>query len=535
MRNIKDQQLLYDNAIERLKSGDFLSGIYSLYKALQIKKDTDVELEIASAYLDVGCISEAQKYYIRVHNAQPRNKEAYLGLINCYIEDNEQELANFYFMKGLDEKVLTAEELDDFFVQQKIEEPPIKLYDSKDKSRVVEIASKLMLGGDTAYAEQLLKSVARPEIKQYTEICSLLSLLYLNEKRFDDAAVYADKVLEKDESHVFALACRILVAYHNAFYTEMELYKSKLLAVDVKEEGLVVKVAVCMMNIGDAPNAEKYLRKLLDINYYDRTTLMSMIAVCGAQNKFDDAKKYAVSAHKLFPEDVEIRHMATLVRNRDAETLTKIMSKGFDGKKWLKEIESFMVEHSALSKIENALKKDEEMAQKIKWLEQTYPSRQQIEILSFLAKSDNRRDETQRILLLPDFDLQAKKMILKSMLISTKRKDFSLFTCGFLRKYKPKKLEPSVFADAYYTAYATMAFVGSKFDKNLYEAYEAVVGSDAKDATDANVVAAVMFYIAGGVNLIKSKKDSAEIFGVSEDDFMQFVYKAGLEKNYEFK
>ena len=126
-------------------------------------------------------------------------------------------------------------------------------------------------------------------------------------------------------------------------------------------------------------------------------------------------------------------------------------------------------------------------------------------------------------------------MILKNMLINTKRKDFSLFTCGFLRKYKPKKLEPSIFSDAYYTAYATMAFVGNKFDKNLYEAYQVIVNSDAKDATDVNVVAAVMFYIAGGVNLIKSKKDSAEIFGVKEDDFMQFVYKSGLEKNYEFK
>ena len=39
MRNIKDQQLLYDNAIEKLKSGDFSSGIYSLYKALQIKNE----------------------------------------------------------------------------------------------------------------------------------------------------------------------------------------------------------------------------------------------------------------------------------------------------------------------------------------------------------------------------------------------------------------------------------------------------------------------------------------------------------------
>ncbi len=535
MRKILNGQLLYENAVEKLEAGDYPSGIYGLHKAVEAGVGTDAELDLASAYLDVGCISEAQKFYIRVLSKKPREEEAYIGMINCFIETNEQELANYYFVKGLKENILNKEQLEDYFIEEHEDGPEIRLYDSKDKSKLVSIASKLLVSGDNEYAEQLLKSVARPDVKQYTESCSLLSLLYLNQKRLDDAALYADKVLEVEPNDVFALVCRILVSYHKGFDTEVMGYKERLLSLDIRDERLIVKAAVCMMNVGDGENAQKYLEKLLAIQPYDRTALVSMIAVTGAQKKFELAKRYAVTAHKLFPEDVEIRYFATLIREQEQEKLASIMKKGFDGESWLRELESFMVEHSSLSKIEAALKKNPVMRDKLKWLEQCPPCKQQMEILSFFAQSDRWREQSQRLLLLPEFDLHTKKLILKNILINSSKKDFSLYTCGVLRKYKPKKLEREPLSEAYYLAYATMAFVDSGFDKKLYEAYKEIAQSEVGDVAKPAVAAAVMFYLAGGVNVIKTRKDCAEIFGITEEEFMQFVYTTGLEKNYEFE
>jgi len=535
MKNISDKKVIYDNAIEKLESGDYPAGIYGLYQVIDGGSESNVELDLAEAYFDIGSIQDAQKFYIRVLDKNTRDEDAYLGMINCFIEMGEQELANYYFIKGIKEKVLDKEKLDDYFTQEVQVEPPIKIYDSKDKQRMVDIASKLLVSGDEDYAEQILKSLANPDIKQYTEVCALLALLYIKQKRFDEVSKFADKILQSDDNDVFGYVYKIIACYNMGFDNELKEYIDKLLSLDTNDEQYLAKVAACMMTIGDSQNAKEYLQRQLALQPFAKATLIGLSLSCAAQGEFSLAKRHIVTAHRLFPEDVEIKYYAHLIREQDSDAAKRIMQNGLDSGKWLKELENFMVEHSSLSKIESALKKNPDMRQKLTWLEQCPPCKQQMDILSFFAQSDKWREQSQRLLLLPDFDLHTKKLILKNMLITSSKKDFSLYTCGILRKYRPKKLQRTPLADAYYTAYTTMAFVDSKFDKKLFDAYKVVEKSEISDIDKIETAAAVMFYLAGGVNVIKSKKDCAEIFGVKEEDFMKFVYKSGLDKDYEFK
>ena len=63
----------------------------------------------------------------------------------------------------------------------------------------------------------------------------------------------------------------------------------------------------------------------MTIKPYDLATLVGIITVMAVQNKFDVAKNYVAQAHKLFPEDVEIKYYAQLIRNKDANEFLQIM------------------------------------------------------------------------------------------------------------------------------------------------------------------------------------------------------------------
>ena len=530
----QNAQTYYDLAMKKLDEGDFPLGIYHLYCALWRQPDPDIKLELAEAYFDIDNLELAEKFYVQVLAERPKDEDAYLGLINCMLQQNEYDLAEYYYHTAVNLGILDENEM-------VMDDPParsdIKIYDRTDKSELMNIAAKLMMSGDIEYAKQLLRSV-RPEAKQYREANSLLAIIAFNEGDYDGTLAYAEKILSVEANDPYGLICKVMALHHLGFTTEFKENLSLLDAVGELDDKDTMRAAMCMMNIGLTDRAIKYLRRATDFNGYDRSVLTALAVCLGASENYEEAKKTVITAHRLYPEDAEIKLYARLISNGESEKLRQYMLHGFSGKEWCRDVAAFLDKYSDAAAAERVLKHDGGMLDKINWLFTGDERALQVRAGKLLAADRSRHDLVRSLLLAPSLNLQVKKELFKAFLCHSADRVVKIYICGLLRAFTPRRFrryEP--LNDSYYSAYATFAFIDTDFDKRLFEAYGEIKRRLERSGASLNVEtgAALMFAIA---EKSKDKKyDRAgvcEVFKIPEEEFGRAAAALNLNEIYEF-
>jgi len=295
LRGINSAEANYLKGVAYFAKGDYREAAYYFSKLLPYyRKFPDVFIRLADAYYNLGNYRLAEAYYFRYIKHFPKGewvKDAYLGLVNVYLQTGDPTVANYVYRALEKYPSLVGEEvklkLAEAFVQNGELQKAKKLLTELVKSKDDYIRGKallLMAKVDPQRAEEYLKQALEvdfPEIKSQAVL--ELAKLYLKEGKKDKAIQFLElhegDVLDMDKlvdlytqlgdfKRLYYLLQELIAAANKytetAFqiaekYHRPEFYKLAVYSLDPKIAATsAYRLELYYLKKGDLKNALKY-------------------------------------------------------------------------------------------------------------------------------------------------------------------------------------------------------------------------------------------------------------------------------------
>lgn len=126
---------------------------------MSLKRDPEnlwIYSEIGYNYLAMGLYEPALKIYFKILALDKYADIGYLGLMQCFIHENQVATALYYLNMGIDNGALDQEyeaEEQDVPVSER---PKLRLLNKNDNSEIVALAKKMIVSGESDFAKQML-------------------------------------------------------------------------------------------------------------------------------------------------------------------------------------------------------------------------------------------------------------------------------------------------------------------------------------------------------------------------------------------
>lgn len=275
-----DADYYYERGIDKSEAGSYIEAVDSFYSAL--KRDPEnmwIYSEIGYNYLELGLYEPALKIYFKLLALDKYADIGYLGLMQCFIRENQVATALYYLNMGIDNGALDSEYEAEEQETAVSDKPKLRLLDKNDNSEIVALAKKMIVSGESDFAKQMLSAIPDTS-KQFDEAQNHLSFLAYSEGDYDKCIRLSEAVIENKPEDLYALTTMMLAYYRKNDYVKTEEIASVIDGLELKTRSELYRVAMCVMEVGDERRCVKYFEKLFELCPYDRdTTLALAIAI----------------------------------------------------------------------------------------------------------------------------------------------------------------------------------------------------------------------------------------------------------------
>lgn len=540
----------YERALDKIEKEEYLEAIGDLWSAIaRDKNEPDYYIELADCYSALGVTERALKYYFKVIDLDKKYEDAYVGLMQTYAQLDRPEMALYYLSMGLDVGVLGEEyEPDEDYLREELSEtaksfsspqkPRLSMLKKHDCSQTIVTAKKMIMGGQTDMAKEMLLSVPK-QSDQYLDSQKTLASLAYADGDMESAVYSCDKILSENPSDVYALSIGIASNHNLGNLERKEELCKRVESLEVTDRNDLYRIALSFSEAKEYQRASRYYEKLTQTDPYDRE-----IALCSALAHYNcNERAYAQKKIKqlriIYPEDAVIAYYSRHIIANKVDDIP-VISTLPDGERLrrLHRIEETFSQLRDVEAVTKRLAEDEELYEMIIWLFSSSDSGLSAHVADFLCQNSYWQEVIRDLLLEPLLPASTKKDYLVTYLKNSECKRFTLLVGDILQSFivrKPKCNDGILMSECYYETYGVLAFISADFSKQLNREYKRVVDilnspSFESFVIDKKVMSAVLCYMIQAHPMMKIKQNCCEVFECRIEDFNEYLYRLGVEK-----
>lgn len=534
-----DADYYYERGIDKSEAGSYIEAVDSFYSAL--KRDPEnmwIYSEIGYNYLELGLYEPALKIYFKLLALDKYADIGYLGLMQCFIRENQVATALYYLNMGIDNGALDSEYEAEEQETAVSDKPKLRLLDKNDNSEIVALAKKMIVSGESDFAKQMLSAIPDTS-KQFDEAQNHLSFLAYSEGDYDKCIRLSEAVIENKPEDLYALTTMMLAYYRKNDYVKTEEIASVIDGLELKTRSEFYRVAMCVMEVGDERRCVKYFEKLFELCPYDRDTTLALAIAYYDTDRTADARAYMLALRRLYPSDRVIAYYARFVREGNIKHIPVAVDLP-DGEK-LRRLHRIEETFSMLSDVDKAVKRleeDEEFYDMVMWLLSSREVQMCQRVGAFLCQHEKWQPFFRDKLIDPSVPSPVKKEYLLSYLKYSDVKKFALLVGDIMLFFNPRipKCDDNFdMRETYWLLYATCAFVTKGFQSKINKVYKNFVAVMSRPdfkpfKIRVPVMAALIAYKAKVHKIFESETECCEIFGCTKEDFHDYAVRLELEK-----
>ena len=534
-----DADYYYGRGIDKSEAGGYIEAVDSFYMSL--KRDPEnlwIYSEIGYNYLALGLYEPALKIYFKILALDKYADIGYLGLMQCFIHENQVATALYYLNMGIDNGALDQEYEAEEQDAPVSERPKLRLLNKNDNSEIVALAKKMIVSGESDFAKQMLSAIPDTS-NQYDEAQNHLSFLAYSEGDYDKCISLSEAVISNNPDDLYALTTMMLAYYRKNDFAKTEEIASVIDGLELKNRSEIYRVAMCFMEVGDESRCVKYFEKLFNLCPYERDTTLALAIAYYDTGKTAQARAYMLALRRLYPEDRVVAYYARFIRDGSIKHIPVAVDLP-DGEK-LRRLHRIEETFSMLSDVEKAVKRleeDEEFYDMVTWLFSSREVQMCQRVGAFLCQHEKWQPYFRDKLIDPAVPSPVKKEYLLSYLKYSDVKKFALLVGDIMLFFNPRipKCDDNFdMRETYWLLYATCAFVTKGFQPKINKVYKNFVAlmsePDFKPfKIRVPVMAALIAYKAKIHKIFESEVECCEIFGCTKEDFHDYARKLGLEK-----
>ena len=503
-----------------MEKGDYVTALHYYFLQRNVDYYSEVDVAIGVAYMEMGLIKEATKYYMYAYVNDNKNTDALEGLVCCY-KDIDKDIALYYLHRIVvldgEDFDFEPEELD--MMEEEPYNPSLTLHDRRNKEKLLNEAIDRLSATDIEGGKKLLGKIGKEDF-QYCDAQFILATVALDEHRPKKALSHAKNALEVDPKDLggymaMAMACESLNKID-----EMNEWVAKIDALNVTSEESVSKVALCFINLGVANLALKYYKRKYEFTPFDKNTLVCLASLYSTVDKAK-AIKYINKACTIFPENVVLKEIASriyggaFIMPRDLMALKK---------QWHEKIKNIFIHN------------DEDVCSPenikiIKWLlceeDELYL---QAAICTYVTGLPEYESIINDLLCDPFASDMVKKQILLRKFIDEKQKKVDFVVGNIYRSIKIRHPRaPENLKSAYYIVLSSLAVEDSYneavLDRSLKRLKQAYDRLDDREKLSMGVLAAVLRKMTVGGD----EHQYCELYDVDPGEYDDLVQKLDLQ------
>lgn len=534
-----DAEYYYERGIDKSEAGAYIEAVDSFYSAL--RRDPDnmwIYSELGYNFLELGLYGPALKIYYKLLALDKHADIGYLGLMQCFLRDNQVPMALYYLNMGIENGALDSEyEPDEDAVTESVR-PRLKLLSRNDNSEIVALAKKMIVSGESEYAKQMLDAIPDSS-RQFGEAQNHLAFLAFSEGNNDRCLELCASVLEKEPSNIYALTTSMLAYNNKNEYEKVAEFSELIDGLEVSDKPDVYRVAMCYMETGDDEKCVKYFGKLFGIQPYERDTTLAYALALYDVGSISDARAYMLALRRLYPDDSTVAYYARFITEGKIKHIPVAVDLP-DGEK-LRRMHRIEETLSMLADVDKAVEKleeDEEFYDMVMWLLGSKDVQMSQHVGSFLCQHEKWQPFFRDKLIDPSVPVPVRKEYLLSYLRYSDVKKFELLVGDILMFFSPRipKCEDSLdMRESYWLVYATCAFVAGGFQTKINKTYKKLISIMSRPdfkpfKIRRQIMAAVIAYFSGVHKIFSEKVECCEIFGCEVNEFDKYVELLGLTK-----
>ncbi len=540
----------HERALFCIDNQNYVDAIGFLNAAIKRNADeTEYYLDLADCYRALGCVEGALKNYCRALSMDKYAEDAYVGLMQTFVEIDRPEMALFYLSMGLDvgalgeeyepdEDFLKAELGEDIrFAASAMKENKFKLLDKYDCEDKLNFAKKLLMSGQSELARQVAEDIPK-ESKQYYEAQKLLASLFYAFGDKKEALLVCDRILLSKPSDPFALSIK-MSAHHSLGEVEEAEKTAKVLdGLNITTKDDLFRLAISFAEAEDDLRAAACYKRLNDEYPYSIEIMLPCALAHYNCGKKATASSLVKKMRKLFPDDTVVAYYARHILGGKIDRFP-VFSDLPEGER-LRRLHRIEEAFSMLQHIEAValrLDSDDELNEMVRWVLTCPQSKISAHVADFLTQDKVWGRFIADLLLDPKVPASTKKDYLISYLKNGEPKSFSMLVGDIFQSFKvhiPKCADTPKMRECYYETYGMMAFLASDFSKKLNRAYKTVVEKmSAPDyesfAFENKIMSAVICYLTKAHPILTKKSNCCEIFECTESELQEYLYKLKIE------
>ncbi len=545
-----DADSFYDRAVNCIEKERYIEAIGYVNTAIKLGGDKiEYLLDLGDCYRVLGITDRALKCYFKILSKNKYFEEAYVGIMQAFIEIDRPEMSLFYLSMGLnvgalgpdyepDEEALREDYQLDVSVSERAPASEFKLLSKNDCSEKIDFAKKLLLSGQSMLAKQIAEDVPK-ESRQFIDAQKIIASIEYASENIAAALEICDKILCTCPYDTFALSVKMAALHELGGVDGVEEIAKTLDSVSVTKKEDLLRIAMSFSEVGDNVRCARFYKRLNDEYPYVREIMLPCaIAHYNCKNQAL-ALSLVHDMKKLFPSDPVVAYYCRHIVDARVDNIP-VLTELPEGEKLrrLHRIEECFAQLQHLESVTERLDKDEELREMVVWMLTNPCSKISANVAGFLVQDEYWQNFIADLLLEPYLSAAAKKEYLMAYLKSTECSSFSILIGEVFQTFKiriPKCDDTPKLRDCYYDTFATLAFITYEFSKKLNRAYKTLVKKMSEPdfvptKLDNNVVCATLCYMSKAHKMLDSQRNCCEIFDCKEEDLKEFLRRLDLEK-----
>lgn len=502
-----------------VEKGDYVSALHYYFLQRNSRYYSDVDVAIGDVYFEMDLVEEATRYYMYAYAADTYNTDALEGLVCCFKEFDEQA-ALYYLHKTtlLDDSDMVFDPNDFDLLSPDYGKEPLVVHDKHDKEKDMDEAVDLMQNSKVDEAKEVLMSIG-PKDKQFGEARLALASLALEESDPSKALEIAQDALSVDPKLLGCIVITIMAYDIMGDEEKMNEWIDRLDKLGLDDEEDITKAAMCLLPI-DIDMSLKYFLRKLEFSPYDRMAFICIASIYSQKEDRDKAIKYIDKACTIYPEDVELKEIASRIYGGKF-----IMPKGLIDLKneWSEKLkELFMSGDKDFEEPENM--------KLIKWLLQSENDMYlQTAVCTYVTGMPAYDKLINDVLLDPFVHDVVKRHILLRRFSDERQKKVKFVVSNIYRCVRIKRPDvPDNLKNAYYLVLASLALEEYNFDaalnrslKRIKQAYD---GLEDREKLSMGALAVLLHKTTVGGN----EEAYCKIYDTDMDEYHSVAQKLGF-------